>query len=578
MNPAAMTPEQRELVLREFNNHASFCRSSLLVETEAKTIVPMELSPGQIRLDTAIRKQRLKGVPVRLVYLKSRRIQATTGTASHYFYSTAFTAGVHSAVLGHNETSSEAIFSIYRRFHEKYRPFAGTIKLPKSRVLADRIYYEYGGDPESSFLQVKTAGSTNFGRGFRLTNIHFSEFPYYEKPGEILTSIMSAVPKLPDTCAIIEGTAKTVGDLFHRMWQQSMDPSSDSDWVGLFMGWWEHPSNRMPLLVEAGRFQDSLSREEREIMARFGLDLLQMNWRRWTIANDCGGDISRFKREHPATPEEAFTASSRNRFSIPHINRMPIIRNAMAGEIRMENDGERDVPVFTPNDHGAVRIYRMPERGKYYACGADPSGGSDVGGDGQSDPDFAVAHIFDRESREQVAVLRARMMPGEFGRYIFRLLLFYNRGQVAVEKTGVGIATLETLLNEGYPAALIYHRPVTVDQDPITRSDKIGWNTDPVSREQLLSALDEVIRANSIFVHDPVTQQELLTFVISARGKAEAQAGCHDDTVMALGLAVIVMSRMPMPVTKQAVARPEIRKYGQPAANQDRRGTNVRLR
>jgi len=37
-------------------------------------------------------------------------------------------------------------------------------------------------------------------------------------------------------------------------------------------------------------------------------------------------------------------------------------------------------------------------------------------------------------------------------------------------------------------------------------------------------------------------------FVISAGGRAEAQSGCHDDCVMALGLAVVVMTRMPLPI------------------------------
>lgn len=68
----------------DFWDHARFCKESLIVETEARDLVPMTLSPGQIRLRAAIVKQRKAEKPVRIIYLKSRRIQATTGTAAEF--------------------------------------------------------------------------------------------------------------------------------------------------------------------------------------------------------------------------------------------------------------------------------------------------------------------------------------------------------------------------------------------------------------------------------------------------------------------------------------------------------------
>lgn len=563
-----------------FQNHEKFCRESLTVEAESKELVPMVLGPGQLRLREGIALQRKKGLPVRIIYLKSRRIQATTGTAAEFFHDTAFHAGVHTVVLAHDAVSTEIIFKIYERFHNQYKPFGGAIKLPPSRPLSDRIYYEYGDDDESSFIQIHTAGNVNFGRGFRITNLHFSEYPYYPDSASTRSAAMSAVSKTPDTTVVIEGTAKTIGDDFHGLWQEAVDPSIDSQWLGLFMGWWEHPDNRMPLSVPGDIFQQSLSREDRELMARHSLSLDQMNWRRYVIRNDFRGDMQSFQREHPATPEEAFTAASRNRFSIPHINRMPLQRQAIVGELQVDElgDGEKRL-VFLPGEHGPLRIYKMPEKGRMYAAGADPSGGADANeGKGKADPDWAVAHILDRDTCEQCAVLRLRCMPGEFGRYLNRLLRWYNFAQVAIERTGAGIGSLEALLNANYPSGLIYHRVVANDQDPVVRSDKIGWNTDEISRAQLISLLDEALRQGSIFVHDPVTIQELLWFVINARGKAEAQKGCHDDTVIALALALIVITRMPRPLPKAGdLPRPVVTKYGQ-AVESDSRGTRVRLR
>lgn len=575
-----MSRADADLVYREFRDHASFCRTSLMVETEGKQLVPMEPGPGQIRLNAGIKKLRNKGVPARIIFLKSRRVQATTGTASQFFHGTAFQAGVHTAVIAHSEISTQNIYEIYKRFHKHYKPFAGVIRLPPSKARPDKLVFEYGGEPESSFIQVKTAGSTDFGRSFRLTNVHFSEFPYYERPAELLAAVMSAVPKLPDTTAIIEGTAKTIGDVFHRMWQAAIDPSSESEWLGLFLGWWEHPTNRMPPSVSADRFMNSLSVEEREIMGRFSLDLEQLAWRRWTTQNDFAGDTVRFKREHPATPEEAFTASSRNRFSVPHIQRMPIQRDPIAGELVVDPVGMENRLVFLPGDHGALRVWKKPEKGRLYACGADCAQGLDVSpGDGQADPDYSVGQICDRDTGEQVAVLRARMMPGETGRYMARLCRWYNMAQICGERNpgGGGVSMLEAMLNSDYPSGLIYHRSVTPDQDPQVRGDRIGWDTSGVSRPMLLGYLDEAIRQEALAVHDALTQQELLTFVIKSTGKAEHQKGCHDDLVIALALALIVMQRMPRPVNQQLIERPEVRRYGQPAGD-DRRGRNVRVR
>lgn len=568
-----MKPEE---IYRGFQDHAKFCRESLTVETEGGKLVPLELGPGQLRLRGAIKKQRDAGRPVRVIFLKSRRIQATTGTAAEYFHGTVFQPGMHSLVMAHDAKSSEFIFAIYKRFHELYRPFGGVIRLGESRALADRIFYEFGGDPESSWIHVHTAGSTAFGRGTRFTNVHFSEYPYYPDPAQTRAAVMSCVPKLPDTCVVIEGTAKTIGDDFHKMWQAAYD-RRDSEFEALFMGWWEHPSNRMRLHIPGDVFQERLSHDELAMMRRLRLDLEQMAWWKYTLANDFNWDIDWFRREHPASPEEAFMASSRTRFSIPHVMRMPEIEQPMVGELQWDEIGEEKRLTFVPNERGALRVYRTPQKGRFYACGADPSGGADINrGKGKVDPDWAVAHIFERETGEQCAALRLRCMPGEFGRYVYRLVRWYNNAQLAVERNGAGIGSLEAIVNEGYPTALIYHRAESADQDPQVRSDKIGWNTDEVSRQQMLSLLDEAIRAGSIWVHDGVTKQELLTFVINDVGKAEGAKGCHDDTVLALGLVVVVMAKMPMPRPPKEMVAPRIAHYGGRVETESR-GRNVRV-
>jgi hypothetical protein len=60
-----------EEIYCNFEDHARFCKESLIVETEGRALVPMILSPGQVRLHEAMERQRQASKPVRIIYLKT---------------------------------------------------------------------------------------------------------------------------------------------------------------------------------------------------------------------------------------------------------------------------------------------------------------------------------------------------------------------------------------------------------------------------------------------------------------------------------------------------------------------------
>ena len=72
--------------------------------------------PGPAAVTRGDPQAALSGEPVRAIYLKSWRIQATTGTAAEFFHATAFSPGVHTVVLAHDGPATEKIFTIHRRF------------------------------------------------------------------------------------------------------------------------------------------------------------------------------------------------------------------------------------------------------------------------------------------------------------------------------------------------------------------------------------------------------------------------------------------------------------------------------
>ena len=159
------------------------------------------------------------------------------------------------------------------------------------------------------------------------------------------------------------------------------------------------------------------------------------------------------------------------------------------------------------------------------------------------------------------------------------LARYYNQAVMVPEANGPGIATIDSVLNNGYPSGHIFHRNQEPDDDPPQRAEKIGWKTTIVTRPQLISWYDDAIKQFAIYIRDPILAQECRTFVIKPNGKAEHQKGCHDDYVIADALSVVGITHMPRPSPpKNEQPPPRVAKYGRPAEDSDRRGTIVRLR
>ena len=367
-------------------------------------------------------------------------------------------------------------------------------------------------------------------------------------------AVMSSVPSDPDTEVIIESTANGIGNEFHHLWQRAM--SGASEWIPFFFGWWEHPEYVLDI-ENPGAFESSLTDYERDIRQQYNLTNRQLAWRRWKIANELSGDEELFKQEFPGNPEEAFLTSGRPRFDHKALARMPLMRDCMEGGLELlELGGGHKKLTFVNRQRGELVIFRPPQPHREYVIGGDVAEGIDVdavGGksSGTPNPDYCVAQVVDRDSGEQVARMRARFTPGEFGRQLYMLGAYYHWAQIVVEANGPGLACIDSLCAEqlsgtpGYPKNLLYHRIEQTDQDPNLRSDRVGYKTTPVTRPQLINLIDEATRTLAYTIHDPITLSEFMTFVIKANGRAEHQTRCHDDCVISSGLGLIGIQQMP---------------------------------
>jgi hypothetical protein len=559
-----MTPERAVELQRayeEFKNDDIYCRESLTVQNKQGQLVPMYFGPAQRKLYAAIKKQRDAGKPVRIVYLKARQVWGTTYVAARFFRDTSNISGQNTFIVAQDDKTVANILSYYKRFATHYKKFRGLVDLPKitkNNTEGLEFTFDHGG---KSQILAQTARNTTIGRSFSLRRVHFSEFAFYKDnaadTASLFGNVMAAVPDDADTEVIIESTADGLGDEFHRMWMRAQ--SRESDWAAVFFAWWEHPEYSRTLDIEADRFQYSLSEEEQAMRGLYGLTLEQLHWRRWKIKNDLNGSETLFKQEFPSNPEEAFLTSGRTRFDMRTIERMPVVRDAPEGNLHLEEFAGRKHIAFLPVERGALALYRRPQEGREYVIGADISEGKDSNeGRGEPNPDYTVHCVGDRDTGEQVARFRARVEPSEAGWQLYLLGVYFNWAGVVPERNGPGLAAIDGLLRHGYPPSLIYHRKRAMDQDPAERSDLIGFVTNQVTRPQIISHVDTALREASVLIHNPNTLQELRTFVIKPNGKAEHQAGCHDDEVFALALMIVGIIEMPRTV------RQSLRREGAP--------------
>lgn len=479
---------------------------------------------------------------MRIIALKARQVWVSTYIAERFWRDTAHNPGQHTYLFAQDLKTAQNIFKYYLNFHETYKPFRGVIARPARKGDGgDKLEYENG-----SYIKWHTTRTTGIARSHSLRRIHFSEFAHYgDNAREFYVAATSSLASDDGTEVFVESSANGVGNEYHLMWLRAV--AGESEWAAFFFGWWEHPEYVRALSVSPTAFQATLTAAEREMRGQYNLTLEQLNWRRWKIANELNGDDELFKQEYPGNPEEAFLASGRPRFDHAAISRQPVLRDAMTGALEMlELPGGEKRLVFNQRERGDLVIFRQPQKGREYVIGSDVCEGIDRNeGKGKAESDFSVCQVHDRDTGEQAARFRARVEPAEFGYVNFLLAIYYYWAQIVPEANGPGLAMLVSLLNHGYPRNLIYHRPSIIDQDPLERSDLMGFKTTLVTRPQLVSLIDEALRTMALIIHDPVTIAELRAFVIKPSGKAEAQYGLHDDCVIAEGLALIGIQQMP---------------------------------
>lgn len=508
-----------------------YIENCLKIKTKSGTVVPFRLNDAQRKLYAVAKRQQDAGKPVRLIILKARQLGFSTLTEGLIFHACATRKNVNALIVAHREDATANLFRMSKLFYDELpAPVKPMLRASNAQELVFENPSKLRSEREArpglrSRIRCATAGGRGIGRSDTLQCVHLSEYAFWpdgaDGKASTLAGILQAVPSLPGTMVVIESTANGFED-FKERWDAAV--AGENDFEPVFFAWFENPDYSMPVVPGT-----EWTPEERDLKAAYQLTDEQLQWRRWCIANNCGGSLDMFRQEYPASPGEAFLHSGTGVFDneqiVLRLERLP--EPAGRGEF---TDGE-----WTESETGAITLYELPEDGVPYVLGGDTAG---------EGSDYFTAIAIDNVSGRIVAKLRQKYSEPEYVRQIYALGRFYNDALVAIE-TNFSTYPVMKLQEMEYPNQYSRER-----EDTYTRQMRksYGFRTDRQSRPRAIANLVEVFSSHPEWFTDRELLEEMLTFCYNEDHRPEALAGKHDDLVMGAAITYAVRHQQRMTV------------------------------
>lgn len=538
-----MNPDVQKFFKTIHDNAEFYMENYLKIRTKDGQLVNFKLNKAQKKCLNVIHDLKKKNKPIRIVWLKARQLGISTFSEGLIFHDTANNPFKNSLIIAHEDKATQNLFSMSKLFYEELPP---VIRPMKKYSNEQALTFENATNDENekyknpglrSKITVATAKNVQTARSNTIHNLHASEVAFWDDASTLMTGMLQCIPDSPNTMVLIESTANGVGGWFYDFWKRS--ERGETDYVPIFLAWFDNPDYSRPFENQSERkkFVESVTTttqhsdgsvtrsEEWELKEIFGLTYEQLNWRRWCISNNCNGDVDMFHQEYPSTPDEAFISSGRPQFSVPVLKKYqketkPPIRTGYL-------DNKDGALTFINDDKGYVKIWKEPVKDAFYVIGADIAEGLVTG-------DYSCAIVLN-DQYELCAAWHGHIDPDMFGDELYKLGTYYEQAYLGPESNNHGHTTIRSLLRKEY-WNLYYQKNYSKITSDV--SQKPGWATNKRTKPMMIDSLSEFIREEWLQLPWDTLISECFTYVKADDGSTNAQSGCHDDTVMALAIAL----------------------------------------
>lgn len=493
----------RKRLLTDFSFYAN---AALKIRTKAGAIAPLKLNAAQTILNAAVEDQLATDGKIRIVILKARQQGLSTYVGGYCYFAVSQREAAKAFIVTHHADSTRALFDMTKRYHEH----CPDILKPHTKYSSRK---EMNFDVLDSSFVVSTAGGESIGRGETLTHVHASELGFWQKSTakDNWNGLAQAVPNTKGTAIFVESTANGATGIFAELWRGAVDGTNG--YVPVFIPWFIDPEYREPVTDNFERTPD-----EEDLAEKYYLDDAQLMFRRRKIAQN-GLDL--FKQEYPSEPDEAFLSTGRPVFNLEQLTKQLTKTLDLKERYALEDDK------FEVNARGELSTYRPLTAGEQYVIGCDVSMG--IRGS-----DWSCAQILDSKKR-QIATWRGHVHPDYLAQILFALGEYYNDAFIVVENNNHGILTCTRLGKDlAYPN---FYTETVLDKMTDRETTKLGFTTTARTKPLIIDQLRASMRKEEIELNCKVTIREMLTYIATETGAMQAEAGCFDDTVIALALA-----------------------------------------
>lgn len=425
--------------------------------------------------------------------------------------------------------------------------------------------------------EVWDLGTSHVDGSFRTLNFscHNTEVARWptdgaKNAGDVLNSVLNCVGDGEGTCVIMESTAQGPKGPFPKTWagavtlEQAEKGEVGNGYIKIFAPWYvfprcwseftegDNPAKLAERLKKAG--DDKAIRLWKELK----LQPEQVKWyHEMLFSPECNGEVQKRDREHPTTEADGFSASSPSRFDLTALAEMDKHAASRANDIAYGNLTLKPhqpyrLCQFVPCDlkNASVAILEAPIPGESYIIATDNGRGESWTEGADTDPNAIVVWKRGRMTARgewQHGEVVAALCPGNredqpfLADHCARLSGYYGNC-IVVPESNKGELLIEKLREKGVP---IWGRERKAQDTKDTETQLLGWETTPETKHYAIENLaTHMIKRNHVGTGIRIGLQwiidEMRTFVRHKNGTLGALklAGCHDDFVIALAIAV----------------------------------------
>ncbi|ENK1242985.1 terminase [Clostridium botulinum] len=456
------------------------------------------------------------------IVLKSRQLGLSVVTVALSIRQVIVNPNSCCLLVSHDQKSCNAIFD---KLKQQFNSLPNFIKPEQMANNRQEIKLKNG-----SKITCVCAGNKDVGRGDTLHLVHLSEFAFWKMPKKQLNSITQALA--PDGKLIIESTANGL-NYFHDLYFQAKN--NENSYKSFFFNWINGSSlfkkdyqNSVEIYKSRNNnkilTKDELDEEEKELV-KIGATIKQLMWRRLKVAST---GLEAFHQEYPSTDTEAFISTGNSVFNNKKITE--IERSIISNKTKyIKKENIIDLPSLLKNHIGrSFFIYEIPVAGQRYYIGADLSEG--VG------QDYSVIEVLDKDGEQVAEFYNNKIKPYEMSEIINEIGKYYNYGLLCVEKASGGHSVIERLRYDLSYMNMVKYKSYDDFQKLIWN---VGFDTNSKTKSIIINDFVELFEKGQLKINSRRLLQEMKIFEINENGKMGASGAGHDDSVMAMALAIV---------------------------------------